>query len=204
MDSLRLFLHQLEAVVVCAVVELAAAIVAGDGAADGFDAVDGGEAMRAEVAVVALHTAAFEGQRVVGLLAADTEIRAGGLPLRAVGFDAAATASFVGDEVGEFVFERAPEFFGRALAEFRVEFDRAVRPPCTAGGGLHARVPGDAHLAGEFRQEEVGRGFRAPRGEPAILSNSFDADRGRGLENPQPRGPSEFELRQSAAHCVER
>lgn len=120
----------------------AAAIVAGDAALDGFDAVDGGEAIGADVGMVALHPAAFEWQRVERLLAGDAEIGAGDLPFRAVGLDVAATAAaFVGDEVGEFVLEGAPEFLGFAVAEFRVELDRAVRPPSAAGGGLHPWVP---------------------------------------------------------------
>jgi hypothetical protein len=149
--------------VVGAVVVFPAAGVAGDAALDGLDAVNGGEAIGTDVGVVALHAAAFEGQRVERLLTGDAEIGAGGLPFRAVGLDvAAAAAAFVGDEVGEFVFEGAPEFLGFAVAEFRVELDHAVGPPGTASGGLHARVPGNADFAGELGQGKAGGGFRAP------------------------------------------
>ena len=134
-------LRQSEAVVVGAVVKFPAAIVTGHGAADGFDAEDGGKAMRAGVGVVAFHPAAFEGQRVKRLFTGDAEIRAGGLPLGSVWIDPAAAAAFVCDEMSEFVFECAPEFFGRTFAEFWIEFDHAVRPPRAAGGGLHARIP---------------------------------------------------------------
>lgn len=182
-----------------------AAGVTSDAALDGSHAVDGGEAIRADIGVVALHAAAFEGQCVEGLFAGDAEIGAGGLPFRSVGLDAAAAdAAFIGDEVGEFVFEGAPEFFGLAFPEFRVEFDRAIRPPGAAGGGLHPWVPGNADLAGEFGQSQASGGFRAPSGEAAVRPNRLGFRRGRGLQRAKPRGPFEFELWGAPAHCDER
>lgn len=198
--SLRLLFHQSETVVVGAVIELAAAVIAGYGAPDRFDAVDGCEAVRAEVAVIALHAAAFEGQRVKRLLSWNAQIRAGDLPLRPMGVDVTTTAPLVSHKVGEFMFECAPEFFRWTFAEFRIEFDHSVRPPGAACGGLHPRVPCNPHLARKLRQIKVGRGFRAPRREAAVLSNRLFARWSRGLENPQPGGPSEFELRHSTAH----
>ncbi len=186
---------------ISAMIVFTATIVTGDAALDGFDAVNGGEAIRADVGVVALHSAALEGQRMEGLLAGDAEVGAGGLPFRAVGLDvAAATAAFVGDEVGEFVFEGAPEFLGPALAEFRVELNRAIRPPSAAGGGLHPRVPRNAHLAGEFGQRKVGGGFRAPRRKASIIPNRLGFLRDRRPQRTKPCGPFEFELRGAPAH----
>ena len=124
-----------------AVVEFSAAVVTGDSATQRLDAVNGAFAVRTNVAVVALHAAALERQRVERLFAWDTQVDAGGLPLEPVGIDVAAAATFVSDEVCEFVFEGAPEFLGFAVAEFRIEFDGAVRPPCSSCGGLHAGVP---------------------------------------------------------------
>ena len=48
---------------ISAMIVFTATIVTGDAALDGFDAVNGGEAIRADVGVVALHSAALEGQR---------------------------------------------------------------------------------------------------------------------------------------------
>lgn len=153
-----------ETVVVGTVVELPATFVASDGALDGAHAVDHGEAVRADVGVVALHLAALEGKCVVRAFPGDAEVGAGKLPFGTVRVDAAAAAALVGDEVGEFVFERAPEFLGVEVAEFRVQLDGAVRPPCAAGGGAHARVPRDSHLAGEFAEAERAGGLGTPCG----------------------------------------
>jgi len=74
---------------------------------------------------------------MVGFLAGDAKIGACGLPLGAVRVDAAAAAPLVRDEVGELVFEGAPEFVGFALIELGIELDGTIRPPRAAGGGLH-------------------------------------------------------------------
>ena len=89
---------------------------------------------------------------------------------------------------------------GSHFAEFRIEFDHPVRPPRAAGGGLHARVPGDAHLAGKFRQGEAIRGFRTPSGEAAVVLDGLGWWRCGSLQDPEPRGPSEFKLRHAPAH----
>ena len=78
--SERFFLDEAEAVEVAAVVELAAAVITGDGALDRFDAVDGGKTIRADIGVFTLHFAALEGQIVERLLTGDAEVRAGTLP----------------------------------------------------------------------------------------------------------------------------
>lgn len=112
----RLVLHELEALVVGTAVEFAAAIVAGDRALDRADAVNDAEAIRANVRMVALHATTLEGQRVERFLAMDAELGAGGLPFIAVRIDVPTTAALIGDEVGELVLERAPKFFGLAVA----------------------------------------------------------------------------------------
>jgi len=135
-----------------AVVEFAAAVVTGDCAAQWLNTVNGGFTVRANVAVVTLHTAALKGKCVEWLLAWDAQLYTSGLPLEAVGINVAAPASFVGDEVCELVFEGAPELLGLTVAELRIEFDGTIRPPRTPSGGLHAGVPGNPDLAGKFRQ----------------------------------------------------
>ena len=148
--SERFFLDEAEPVEVAAVVEFAAAVITGNGALDGFYAVDGGKTIGADVGVLALHLTALERQVVKGLLTGDAEVGAGALPLRAVGLDAAAATALVGDEVGKLVLEGAPEFLGLAFLEFRIKLDRSIRPPRTAGGGLHPRVPRNANFPREL------------------------------------------------------
>lgn len=96
------------------------------------------------------------------MLAGNAKFGAGTAPLGAVWFDAAAAASFVGDEVSKFVFESAPEFVGFAFLKFGIEFDGAIRPPSAAGGCLHARVPRNGHLACKFVESEGFGGLCAP------------------------------------------
>ncbi len=144
-------------------VELPAAFITGDRPLDRPDSVDDGETIRANVGVVALQLAALERQRVIGLLAGNAQIDAGRLPLPAMRIDPAAATTFIGDEVRELVFQGAPKFLGFAVAELRVQLDRAVRPPRTAGGGLHPRIPRDAHLARQFVEGKGFRRLRAPR-----------------------------------------
>ena len=103
--------------------------------------MNGSFAVWADVAVVAFHSAAFEWQCVEWLFAGDAQLNTSSLPLEPVGVDVAAPAALVGDQVCEFVFEGTPEFLGFAVAEFRIEFDGAVRPPRPPGSGLHAGVP---------------------------------------------------------------
>lgn len=112
--------------------------------------------------MISLHFATFERERVACMLAGNAEFRASAAPLRAVWFDAAAAASFVGDEVSKFVFESAPEFVGFAFLKFGIEFDGAIRPPSAAGGCLHARVPRNGHLACKFVESEGFGGLCAP------------------------------------------
>ncbi len=122
-------------------VELAAAFVAGDGLGDGFHSMNHGEAIRADISMVALHSPALEWQIVIRLLSRDAKISTCRLPFLAVRVDATATAAFIGDEVGEFMFQRPPQFFRLAFLELRVELNRPVRPPCPAGSRLHTWVP---------------------------------------------------------------
>ena len=99
-SSQRLVFHELESFVVAAVIEFAAAIVAGDGALDRPHAMDDAKAVGANVGVVALHAAALEGQGVKWLLAGDAEIGARGLPLVAVRIDVATPATLIRDQMG--------------------------------------------------------------------------------------------------------
>lgn len=122
-------------------VEFPTAVVASDRAFDRLHAVDDGETIRANVSVIPLHLAAFERQRVIRLLTGDSEVGAGCLPFRAVGIDPAAATALVGDEVGELVFQSAPQLLWLAVPELRIELDGPVRPPSAAGGGLHPGVP---------------------------------------------------------------
>ena len=145
-----------------AVAEFPAAVITGDRPLDRLHAVDDGEAVGADVGVVALHPAALERQGVKGLLARDSEIHASRLPLRSVRIDPASAAAFVSDEVRELVLERAPEFLRLAVLELRVELDRPVRPPRAARRRLHPRVPSHADLAGELVEKERFRSLRAP------------------------------------------
>ena len=123
------------------VVEFSATGVAGDHAADGFDAVQAGQTIRANVGVVAFHPSAFEGQRVIRMLSGDAQFGASGLPFGAMGLGVSAPGPLIGDEVGEFVFEGSPQFFWRQGFEFGVELDGAVGPPRTTRCRLHPRIP---------------------------------------------------------------
>jgi hypothetical protein len=59
---------------------------------------------------------------------------------------------------------------------------------------LHAGVPVNPDLAGEFRQgEEIG-GFRAPSREAAVPFGRTGLRRGWALQNAEPRWPSKFKL----------
>lgn len=145
-----------------AVVKFSAAFVACDRASDRSNALNDSEAVRANVSVFSLHFAAFKRERVECLFAGNAEFRAGVAPLGAVWFDATASASFVGDEVSEFVLKSAPEFVGLAFLKFGIEFDGAVWPPGAAGGGLHAWVPRNGYLAGKFVKSEGLGGLCAP------------------------------------------
>ena len=191
-SCLRLLFDQPEALVVGAAIEFAAAVVASDGALERLHAVDGGEAVSANVDVVALHAAAFEGERVEWMFAGDAQFRAGGCPFGTVGIRVSAAAAFVGNEMGEFVFEGAPEFLRRAFPELRVEFDGPVRPPRATSGSLHAWVPENTHLAGKFGQPQTIRSFRAPSREPAVPAGGSGPRGYRNLGNVQPRRPTEL------------
>lgn len=97
---------------VCAVVEFAATGVTGDHPADRLDALQEGQTMRADVGIVAFHLAALEGQCVIRGLPWDAQFCAGSLPFRAMGLGVTPTSPLIGNEVGELVFEGAPQFFG--------------------------------------------------------------------------------------------
>lgn len=156
-----------------AAVEFPATVITSDGAADRLHPLNDGKTVGTDVGVVALHPAALEGQIVKRLFARDPEIRAGELPLRAVGIDPAAPAALVGDEVREFVLQGAPNFFGFAFPEFWIQLDAAVRPPCAACGRLHPGVPGNANTPRELGQGEGFGGLRTPFCETAIFANRF-------------------------------
>ena len=151
-----------------AVVELSAAFVASDGAGDRSDALNFREAIGANVGVLALHFAAFEGKCMKGGFAGNAELTARAAPFRAMGVDAAAARAFVSDEVCELVLERAPKFVWLTFLEFWVQLDRAVWPPCTASGGPHAWVPGNADFLRQFRKGKGDRRLRAPSAETAV------------------------------------
>lgn len=112
------------------------------------------EAVRAGISVVAFHPTALERQVVIRQLSGDAEIGTSGLPLGAMRIDAAATTAFIGDEVGKFVLQRAPNFLRLAFLELRIELDGAVWPPCTAGSRPHSRIPRDPDLTSEFVESE--------------------------------------------------
>ena len=75
------------------------------------------------------------------MLSGDTQFGTGGLPFRAMGLGVTPSSSLIGDEVGEFVFEGAPEFFWGQGFEFGIELDGAVGPPGTTGCRLHPGIP---------------------------------------------------------------
>lgn len=147
---------------------IAAAGVAGDGAAKRADAGDDGGACGAFVGMIPGETAGFEGQRMADGFSGNSEVVACGPPFRAVGCDFSATGALICEKVGEFVLEGAPDFlFGDAF-ELGIQLDFAGRPPGAAGGGAHARIPCDGDFAGEIGMSEREGGVPAPCGEGGI------------------------------------
>ena len=61
--------------------------------------------------MIPLKATALERKRVIGFFTSDAEIRASRLPLCTMRIDTLASAPLVSDEVGEFVFQGAPELF---------------------------------------------------------------------------------------------
>ncbi len=149
-----LVLDQAKTVVIRAIAELTATLVASDRARDRLHPADDGKAVGTDVGVVAFHLPPLEGQVVIRLLPGDSQVRTSGLPLWAMRIDPPAATALVSDEVGKFVLERAPEFFRLAILELRIEFDRAVRPPRAARRRLHPRVPGNSDFARKLMQSE--------------------------------------------------
>jgi len=98
-----LLFDQAEAIMIKARIELAAAIITSHCPADGFDAMDGGKTVRADVGVIPFHFAPFEREVVERFFTRDSKVRAGSLPLGPMRIDPAAAAALVSDEVGKLV-----------------------------------------------------------------------------------------------------
>ncbi len=192
-----------EAVVVEAAVEFPAAGVAGDGAADGTDAGDHRKAGGTGVGVVAFEAARLERKGVVGLLVGDAEFRAGGAPLRSVRIDVPPPATLVGEQVGELMFQRAPDIGLGEILELWIHLDPAGGPPSAAGRGAHPGVPGHADFPCQLGQAEGNRLLLAPRGHAGVMERVRRGADGlwRGSpRRPQPCGESEFQLREGFWH----
>lgn len=70
---------------------------------------------------------------MVRRFASNPKFRTCGFPLCSVGGDTFPPAALVGEEVGELVLERAPDFFIGEVFKLRIQLNGAGWPPCTAG-----------------------------------------------------------------------
>jgi hypothetical protein len=91
----------------------------------GADSAHDDVALRADVGKAFEGFSLWQGKRVSGGFAGDSEVGAGGLPFEAVGGDTPSAVAFFGDEVGEFVKDDTANLFlgDVGLEEFGIEGD---------------------------------------------------------------------------------
>lgn len=186
-----------------AVIKLFATGVAGEVFFDRADSFDDAEAGWADVSVFSFESSAFEWERVARLFAWDAEFGACGSPFGAMWLDFASAATFVCEEVSEFVFERMPNIVFRDVLEFGVHLDEASGPPCPASGGAHAGVPSDPDFACQFREAKGDGLLPAPCGHALVGLIGFPIIRFIWLwlrEAAHPCGEAEFQLRERFWH----
>jgi len=150
-----LHLYKAEALVVATAGVGAAALEAGNGAAEWSDALVIAAALGAAVAVTDALAAAREGEIVAALFIDEAEIAACLTPFRAVGLDAPAAGAGAGDEVGELVAEGFVHFFDAELDQARVHSHETLGVIRLAGGGAKAWMPENLYALGEGAAADV-------------------------------------------------
>ena len=90
-------------------------------------------------------------------------------PFGAVGRDAAAAGTRVGDEVREFVKKGAFDFCIAELPQARVQFDQSFTGVSESGGAPEVRAPADPQARGDFAAANGMQELSAPLGELEVL-----------------------------------
>lgn len=92
---------------------------------------------------------------MAGRFTGDAEIGAGAAPFGSVRCDPAAAGAVVGDEMGEFVQQGAPDLVAAEAGDRGIQLDAALARPRPAGAGAESRIPLDPQGRREPRQPEA-------------------------------------------------
>lgn len=162
-----------EARIVATVIEFATTRRTGDRALERAHPMKHGEALGADVCVLALDPTALERQRVASTFSGDAKFGARLHPLGPVRGNAAAPCPFVGDQVSEFVFQRARGFFLFKFVQHRIQFDHPSWPKRAPRRRAHSRVPKNANGIRERRMPQCEAKPMAFSREIGILGAGF-------------------------------
>ena len=152
---------------VLSAIVLAATFDAGDTAGERADPRENRLAFRACIKKLAFDAAAFEREFVAAGFVGDAEIPAGFVPLGSVCGDPFPARTMLGQQVCKLMAERALDFAGGDLQQFRVENNPAFAPGGEPCGCPEERVPTNGHmqaaavrrlqkLVGKILQQRIG------------------------------------------------
>jgi hypothetical protein len=132
--------------VVFSAIVLAAAFDAGGLAAENLHAGKDRGALGAGVEKLPHDASAFEREIMATRLIGNSEIRAGLVPLLAMGFDTVTTDAVLRQKMSQLVAQCALNLCGRNLQELRVQNHHAIAPDGQASRSAKPGVPEDANL----------------------------------------------------------